>query len=197
MGNIRFLLFTMIIIASIESHSTETLRAGYIEFPPFYYTDKNGNAQGNITELTKKIATRAGFKVSFHSYPPKRLAKNLVDGDVDFWIGLSTLENFPGNTEISSVPVVSEILRAYSTKPMPEIKAKSDLNGNHIIVLHGYSYGDWFSYIQDPKNNITYESAIKHDQALRMLFSHRVDYLLDYQLPVSLALADMNMPKLY
>ncbi len=71
------------------------------------------------------------------------------------------------------------------------------LNGRHVIVLLGYSYGDWFDYITDPQNNITHESAIKHDQALRMLLSHRVDYLLDYQLPINLALANMETPKLY
>ncbi|MFL0802701.1 MAG: transporter substrate-binding domain-containing protein [Agarilytica sp.] len=197
MSIVKLLLFVMITIVSLDSHSSETLRVGFVEFPPFYYTDENGKAQGHITELTKQIATKAGFEVSFHSYPPKRLAKNLVAGDVDFWVGLATLENFSGNTEISSMPVVSEVLRAYSTKPMPEIKRKSDLNGRHVIVLLGYSYGDWFDYIKDPQNNITHESAIKHDQALRMLLSHRVDYLLDYQLPINLALANMETPKLY
>ncbi len=195
-SKIQRLLIAIILFTS-NSYASKTLNVGYVEFPPFNFTDENGDAQGSMADLARDIAAGAGYDISFRSYPAKRLAKNIVDGNIDFWIGLSTLENFSGHIEISSIPVNSAILRAYSTKPMPAITSKSDLNGKHIIVLHGYSYGDWFNYINAPKNNITYESAIKHDQALRMLSSHQVDYLLDYRLPIDLAKAKMDLPKLY
>ncbi len=197
MRNISGLLFFILALFAWDAHSSKTLRVGYVEFPPFNYTDENGVAQGAMADLARDIIANAGYDISFRAYPAKRLAKNIVSGKIDFWIGLSTLENLTEHTEISSMPVNSAVLRAYSTKVMPPVKTKKDLNGKHILILHGYSYGGWFDYIKDPNNNITYESAIKHDQALRMLSSHRVDYLLDYQLPIDLALENMDLPELY
>ncbi len=193
---LRFLLF-VIFLYSPDSHPSKPLRMAYIEFPPFNFTDEDGVARGNMTELARDLAERAGYTITFRSFPAKRLAKTIVEGGADFWIGLPTLENFSEGTIISSIPVGSIHLRAYSKKPMPPIRSKADLDGKHIIILHGYSYGDWFEYIQDPKNNITYESTFSHAEALRMLLTRPVDYLLDYNFPISLAKKSMKVPELF
>ncbi len=196
MRYLRFLLFA-IPLYSMVSYPSQPLRMAYIEFPPFNFTDEDGTARGSITELARDLAARAGYTITFRSYPAKRLAETIVRGDADFWIGLPTLENFADGTITSSIPVGSIHLRAYSKNPMPPIRSKKDLDGKHIIILHGYSYGDWFEYIHDPKNKIIYESAFSHKQALLMLLNRPVDYLLDYKLPVSLAKKNMEVPELF
>ncbi|MFL0798990.1 MAG: transporter substrate-binding domain-containing protein [Agarilytica sp.] len=194
------ILTTTIILAlsvSVSCHAQQHLRMGYVEFEPYYYTDSNGEVKGHLVDLGDRLAKHAGFTLEYQSYPVKRLAKYVVSGEVDIFFGMPTLTSFSEGALISSMAIDQIQLQAYTLSPMPPINKKEDLKGKRILILRGYSYGDWIHYIKDPKNNIDFRIADTHKQALRMLVRRDIDYLLDYKLPINHAARKLNLPDLH
>jgi len=162
----------------------QVIALGYIEFPPVFSTDESGNPKGLLIELAKMVIPKAGYKWTAHSRPTKRMAKDIASGGLDLWIGLSTLPEFENTTFIGK-PIVSTIeLHSYWIGDKPPIQTKVDLSGKSVITLHGYSYGSWIKYIQNPVNNVTECRSFSHDQAVNMLKYKRCDYLLNYAGPM-------------
>lgn len=184
-------LLLTIILASLslnanadDANDTQEIDLGYIEFPPVFSTDEQGNPKGLLIELAKMVIPKAGYKWTPHSRPTKRMANDIVTGELDLWIGLSTLPEFEGTTLIGK-PIVSTIeLNSYWLGDKPAIHKKEDLSGKRVITLHGYSYGGWITYIQNPVNNVTECRSFSHEQAVNMLKYDRCDYLLNYAGPM-------------
>ncbi len=181
----------------LPAHSVQHLRMGYIEFPPHYYTDENGAAGGLLIDLIKSLARQSGYTVAFHSYPANRLVQYLVEGKLDLFIGLSSLPQFVEATFISDVVVGKLFMRVYSLTPLPDESHKEDLAGSRVLIIRGYSYGDWLRYIKDPINNVDIRIADTHLQALNMINQRPIDYLLDYKLPIIHAAQNTDVPDLF
>ncbi|WP_426415394.1 substrate-binding periplasmic protein [Aestuariirhabdus sp. LZHN29] len=170
-------------LLALPAHAESRLMLGYVEFPPFFYTDARGEPRGEIIDMARKVAELAGYELSAASFPPKRLEKNLVEGRIDLWIGLDTFARMKANT-LSSKTVVSTIeLRAYHEADMAPIGDLKQLSGMRVGVYHGYSYGGWMSRIQDPASGIEPVVVRMRPNAAKMLESDRIDYLLDYRGP--------------
>ncbi len=167
-----------------DTPEVQEISLGYIEFPPVFSTDELGNPKGLLIELAKMVIPKAGYNWTAHSRPTKRMANDIVTGDLDLWIGLSTLPEFEDTTLIGK-PIVSTIeLNSYWLGEKPAIHTKEDLSGKRVITLHGYSYGGWIKYIQNPANNVTECRSFSHEQAVNMLKYDRCDYLLNYAGPM-------------
>lgn len=193
---IRYLGFITFFIC-LPAHSVQHLRMGYIEFPPHYYTDENGAAGGLLIDLIKSLAVQSGYTVGFHSYPANRLVQYLTEGKLDLFIGLQTLPQFMEATYMSDVAVGKLYMRIYSKTPLPDETRKEDLAGKRVLMIRGYSYGDWLSYIKDPINNVDIRIADTHLQALMMINQRPIDYLLDYKLPIIHASHKTDLPDLF
>ena len=172
------------------------LKLGYIEFPPFTYTDDKGMPSGILIDLAKKVYPAAGYDFVAHSYPVRRLASYIGTGDLDIWMGLKTLPEFEGKSYVGKTVIAELVLRAYTRGKKAPIYIQNDLVGKSIIVMRGYSYGGWITYIEDPKNKINHIKANKHDAAFNMLLAGRADYLLDYREPSDMALKKISIPDL-
>ncbi len=198
MRNIQLSIILAAAVLLPAAYSSENLHMGYIEFPPFYYTDKNGSSGGKMIDLAKSLAEKSGYSLSFKSYPARRLAKYIIDGDVGIFFGLSA---FPGVSEgalISSMAVGFIHLKAFSFRQLPPINSKEDLVGKRILILRGYSYGSWINYINDPKNNVDAKVVDTHAQALRIIERRpAIDYLLDYEYPILNAAKQSGASQLY
>lgn len=163
---------------------TQEITVGYIEFPPVFSTNEAGEPEGLLIDLAAMVIPKAGYRWKAHSLPTKRMANNIVNGDLDLWIGLSTLPEFKNTTYIGK-PVVSTIeLNAYWLGDKPAILSKEDLGGKQVITLHGFSYGGWINHIQNPANNVIECRSFTHEQAVNMLKHNRCDYLLNYAGPM-------------
>lgn len=204
MGDIMKLryLTTLLIFSALvffsgpQSAQAKKLKLGYIEFPPFTYTDEGGEPAGILIDLARTIIPDAGYEFEAFSFPVRRMASYIGSGDLDIWLGLKTLPEFTGKAYIGNSVVAELILRAYSRGEKPPILTKEDLVGKSIIILRGYSYGGWITYIEDPKNNINYIKANKHESAFNMLKANRADYLLDYKEPSDMELKKISIPDL-
>lgn len=193
---IRCLVFFTFFIC-LPAHSVQHLRMGYIEFPPHYYTDENGAAGGLLIDLVKSLSRQSGYTISFHPYPANRLVQYLVEGKLDVFIGLKTLPQFMDAAFISDVVVGKLFMRIYSQTPFPHEIIKEDLVGKRVLIIRGYSYGDWLGYIKDPVNKVDIRIAETHLQALNMITQRSIDFLLDYKLPIFHALQNSEVPDLF
>ncbi len=171
---------------------SQTIRMGYIEFTPVFYTDAKGVPQGLLVDLARKVVPAAGYKLKLESLPVKRMANSLIKGEIDLWAGLKTLEGFDGNTFAGDSILLQICLNAYTLGDEPAISQKKDLNQKMIIGLRGFSYGGWVTYLKDPANEIDFIEVDSHESALKVLERNNRTgakcYLLDYEQPVNKAL---------
>jgi polar amino acid transport system substrate-binding protein len=168
---------------------SQTIRMGYIEFTPVFYTDADGVPQGLLVDLARQVVPEAGYQLKMESLPVKRMANGLIKGDIDLWAGLKTLEGFEGNTLAGDSILLKICLNAYALGEDPAIYKKEDLNQKMIIGLRGFSYGGWITYLKDPANEIDFIEVYSHESALKVLERNNKTgtkcYLLDYEQPVN------------
>ena len=86
----RFAWLLTVILAGIQlpwaqagAAEQAPVRVGYIEFPPYSYTDAQGQPAGHLLEFFELVAQRAGYRTQFIEYPSYRLFKTMESGLVD------------------------------------------------------------------------------------------------------------------
>lgn len=204
-----YFCFTLMILTSLgfgqgvetaQAQQKQTIKMGYIEFPPVFWTDANGVAHGLLVDLARKVVPAAGYTLELESLPVKRMASGLIKGEIDLWSGLKTLEGFKENTYAGDSRLLQICLNVYAVNEQPQISKKEDLNGKMIIGLRGFSYGGWISYLKDPANEISFIEVDSHESGLKVLErNNKVGspcYLLDYEQPVNKALETYQVENL-
>lgn len=184
-------IFLLFICAASPSAMSQTIKIGYIEFPPMTYTDQQGKPSGIIIDITAKTLEKAGYQWTARSLPTKRMAKMLTEGDIQLWIGLSTLPEFKGKTYVGNSVVKKLIFRAYTIGENKPILKQEDLVGQTVLILRGYSYGGWINYIKNPSNQIESLAFDSHESAFKgldLLSKKKACYLLNYKHPSEIVL---------
>ena len=202
--SLAFILLTAFVpwgnCRSTLAAESQTIRMGYIEFTPVFYTDSNGVPQGLLIDLARIVVPEAGYQLEFESLPVKRMTSSLIKGDIDLWAGLKTLEGFEENTYSGDSRLLQICLNAYAINDEPQIVKKEDLNGKMIVGLRGYSYGGWGSYLKDPANEIDFIEVDTHASALKVFDRNNKAgnkcYLLGYEQPVNKALMSYGVNNL-
>ncbi len=120
------------------------------------FTNAEDKPDGILIAMADKVLSRLDYGWEAHSYPAKRLAKSMANGQIDLWIGLSTLPEFEGTTYVSKTIVTKLFLNAYTIGNNPPIHSSADLFNKTIIILRGYSYGGWITIIKEPANRIDF-----------------------------------------
>ena len=83
-------------LSSLGVASERTLvRFAYLEFPPFSYTDDQGQARGEIIVIIRQLLQQAGYPAEFRSLPGARLYKGLVDGSIQMSAGAPGVPTSP------------------------------------------------------------------------------------------------------
>jgi polar amino acid transport system substrate-binding protein len=197
--SLRFLTMVatvFLLSATYTSVHAQGIKAAYVELPPYTYTDAAGSAQGSLVDLLAKVSADAGYTYTAESAPARRLFQGVADGQYDMFIGIKTPEAFQGTTVASNSVIAKIELHAWGIGNVPPIKAKEDLAGKQIIVLTGYSYGGWRTFIDDPANGVKVIEARTPEQALQLLKAGRAEVLLQYALPMAQALTSIPTPDL-
>jgi len=191
MKYLPLLLALLISFRPIPVAASDTLKIGYIEFPPFFYTAASGEAAGHLIDLAGGILDKANMRWSAKSLPASRLMNHLSTGDID----IAMLIKHPlleGTTLYGDTPVANIELRAYWLGDKPPINSFEDMKGKRVIVLRGYGYSGLIKKITNPKNGIRYDMADNHLSAFKMLAIGRSDYVLDYKNPAERAIAQTD-----
>ncbi len=191
------LLLACYFVFSVSSWAQPVLKLGYIEFPPYYFTDEYGKARGHLIELSRMLAASAGYELDVRALPTRRAAQMLAAGEIDFWLGLATITEQKDQVLISQVVVDKIHLQMYSLSPLPDVIEKEYLLGRKVVMLRGYRYGGWANYIQNSENDIEFYLANNHQQAVKTLVGRGYDYLLDYRLPIKRTLEQVDTSPLF
>nr|WP_322980584.1 transporter substrate-binding domain-containing protein [Pseudomonas sp. C11] len=192
------LLFALLWLPVAQAtDGTRHIQVGYYEFPPYTYTDAQGEPAGPGLALTRRLLQQAGYTGDFRSYPGARLYSGLRDGSVQLWLGA------PGKPELAAHTLegrnlLGEItLNLYFLRDTLLPRLPEDLKDRSLILITGYSYwqavNDW---LEDPALNLTLHRTASHTSALEMLQRRRGDFLLDYQTPVEQARRRLGMAEL-
>jgi len=187
-------LFAQSEISASKYNQQKPLLVGYINFSPLYFTSEQ-KAQGILVDITKKIFTGLNLEYRELLMPTKRLFSSLKVGRIDLWCGIKVAE-LQGQVLTGKVPLHHLTLNLYRSEQSLAIKNKTDLTGKKIILLLGYSYGDWGRYIRNEANKVKFIEVKTHQDALRLLNRGRFQYLLNYQAPMNTMFENTSTAKL-
>lgn len=178
------ILFVLAPVIGETSTSTESEQKkivfGYLEFAPYYYTNKQGQAEGPLIDLANDITKGIGLDVEFLSLPTKRAVQAVATGEVGMWFGPPTHPLYRNNILKSEKPFMSLELRAVSKKPMSNFNGIGDLIGKSVVVMRGYSYGNIREWLDSPDSQAELFRVTSHAQGLQVLDTRNVDYYLNY-----------------
>jgi ABC-type amino acid transport substrate-binding protein len=151
--------------------------------------DAQGQPDNPLFRVAKQLFAKAGIPWRGRTYPAVRMFKNLQDGSSQF----SILVKSPALHDcclLSQAPIAAAEIRAYHLAQHPAPRELSDLAGQSVIVVHGYSYGGLLRFFNDARHNVTVHAAMTHESAFKMLERGRADYVIDYAGPGSEVLAE-------
>lgn len=182
--------------ACAQLQAADTLHpvhVGYYEFPPYCWTDDNGQPRGSLLTLTERLLRHTGYRGVYRSLPGARVYAGLRDGSVQLWAGAGGKPELVGHT-LEARNQLGEInLALYYRKDTPKPKIPDDLAGRGIILISGYSYWKPVNdLLNDPRLGLITHRTSTHSAALEMLQRRRGDFLLDYQQPVEQALQKLG-----
>lgn len=184
------LLATLLCLPGIAAalENRPSINVGYYEFPPYSYTDAQGQPSGSGLELTRRLLSQAGYQASFRHYPGARLYSGLQDGTVHLWPGAPGKSELAGHTLETRHQLGEIVLNLYFRDDTPAPRVPEDLRDKGLILISGYSYWQAVNqWLSDPQLGIVQHRTATHSSALEMLQRRRGDYLLDYQTPVEQA----------
>lgn len=172
------------------------LNAGYFEFSGLTYTDDKGRPAGFVNEITMKTLDHAGIPYTLQDYSAARFFRQLAEGDIHFFNGLSSIPVVNENCISSDIKLFPLEMRVYWRGDKAPISTKEDLIGRSVILVRGFTYKDWGAWIREGKQNIDFYDVNTHESAFRMLKKGRADYLLNYKYIDSEVLERVDIPDL-
>jgi len=168
---------------------TLPISISYTEFPPYTYTDNQGVAHGYFVDLIKEMLDQLKISYRFVANPTPRIHYQLKSGELDVYLGPRGVPNLAEHTRMIPLPesfsIKLSLWRRPGTLNIPEVMA---LQGQNLAIINGFGYGGLITQLNKNDHKIHIVRSSGHETALKMLISGRVNYLLDYQRPVSIEL---------
>ncbi|WP_041246338.1 substrate-binding periplasmic protein [Brumicola nitratireducens] len=187
-SNIFVALFTSMLVfsgdcQSFKNEPSPSLNFGYSEFAPYTYTDENGMASGEVSNIIRKVVSESDFEFEAIPGPNRRLFRSLVTDNIDLLM-VVPFEHPDSHKLIFGEKVfdILEISVFWLEGNTPPINLMSQLQGKPLITIAGYSYGGLF---RGEGALVTTErfNSESHPQALKALSLGRAPYLLSYHKP--------------
>lgn len=179
-----FILVLLLALPGLSlAEPPQSLRGGYIDFPPLSYTDSSGQAAGEGIELTNRILKEAGFEVTWQEYPLGRIYHSFRHEMIDLWPGSAGVPLIqPYTLETRKAPGMLIQLYAYHLDSTPAIGSLDEIRNKRLILIRGYTYLNKLESLRTYNKDIII--APNHRSALRLLALNRGDYLLDFGRPL-------------
>jgi len=120
---------------------------------PLQIEDQGQNHRGIITELVQEIFKGSVHTLNIHTYPFKRMIRNINQGMHPNWINYGTPAwGEPQGSNLSQVPILS-IKHVFVTAQDSAFQFSSveDLFGQRIILLLGFDYQGLDQYLEQDK----------------------------------------------
>ena len=192
---LAFLLSSLLLAGPALSQASDQgdLEFGHIHLPPFGYTDSEGESTGYLVELARRVFDSMDQPVRFVQHPATRLYRQIDTGETAFTLASAELHRLSQTAIEAEEAAITLTLTLYRRKGTPAINDVEQLRGQHLVLLNGYSYGKLGEFFEAESDAIRISKARTHRSALRMIHYGRADYLLDYQTPADLTIAQNSM----
>lgn len=196
---LRLLLLHLLISSYIlANEDLLEIKMGYIDFYPNFYKDSNSKPTGLYIDIMNEVSKQTNIKINYIHYPPSRMANELISGNIDLWVGLSTLEGFKDNTYVSSTYISKINLKLYWINEDLNFSKENfleELKHKKLLMHRGYSYGGLYNTLTKDKNyKITFSDS--HIASIGILEKNRVDVLMNYTGPMQTALKQQKIQNL-
>ncbi len=177
------------------SPETDPLVVGYVDFPPFTYTNDQGNAAGYLNELTRRVAEHIEQPLEFREMPAARLRRGLRTGRVDVFQGIRVFADQSDRVLASDQVLLPIDLMVYSRPGESACKGEAQFAGTRVGVLRGYSYGGLHDRLTRA-GDVELMELNSRSSAYQVLLNGRVDCVLDYRRPARVAQKALGNPAL-
>lgn len=191
---LAFLTACSLAAPSGQSES-EPLVVGYVDFPPFTYTNEKGRAAGYLNEITRRVAARLEQPLEFREMPAARLERGLRSGRVDIFQGIRTFADQLDHVSASDEVLLPIDLMVYGRPGEAGCQGRDRFAGMRVGVLRGYAYGGLYDRLAEA-GDVELMALNSRSSAYRVLINERVDCVLDYRRPARLALRELGNPAL-
>jgi len=180
---IAITLSTLFILRSVAS--AEHLTIGYIELPPYYFTNAQQKPTGFLLELTRKIMVQAGHQCCYKSMPSKRILHTIQKDSTFVSIGwFKTKERLKyakfSQPIYENAPIVALIrLDNYNKfkhfKTLQGILAQEKFKTGFIA---GHSMGEYIDNLISRYPHSAHALSVTTEQLVKMLHSAHIDFCL-------------------
>lgn len=185
---VRHLIFIGILLLSSYTHAqNRVLTVGYVDFPPYQYRDANGEPAGIFVELTRQVATEAGYGLEFLHLPTARVYYYLEHGGIDLWQGFANNPAVAKSVLESRTRPLRVEYGAWHRSHVPGPEHFEDLKHRLLIRITGYNYAGLAQFL-DNAEDYRSTGTVNHNTAVEMLKRHRGEYVLGYREPMLEAL---------
>lgn len=176
-----YFLFCLGIATHAYSEEPFLFRIAAPYFPPYYYTNQAGEPDGYALHIYEKIIENAGLEWEGQVMPAKRAISMLDSGLSNSAILVrNPIFDKNDNIMISPKPVSQLLLSVYGKGGLHNVQVKEDLAGQKVVVMRGYGYGGFRSWLDKPKNKVELHEVDTFSSAIRMMEIGRVNYALLY-----------------
>ena len=160
------------------------LELGYIENPPYSFTNRFGKADGTLIKKVHRALEASGYRFVSREYPLARLVRRLREGQTHLAVGFergaiaSAARRGP---QVASIPRRVYALRGSGLSIQPGALEKGT-----VIALRSNLDQPLESFLlnRSPENVFIAEN---HRDGIRMLQRQRADFLLAYDASAALA----------
>ena len=170
--------------AAEDKAAQQTVRLGYVNFPPFTYSDEHGKPQGIFIEQAQKHFTSLQIKLTTVELPAKRLYTYLGEGKIDLFIGIKTAPQIQGKVICSEHPVgIIKMNLYYKKQDEHTLQSIADAKRLNIGAIRGYSYGSIINELSTKEQQNTLQYVTDRQSGYGMLQLDRINAFLDYEGP--------------
>jgi uncharacterized protein (TIGR02285 family) len=164
----------------------EVLTVSYLDRPPYYYTDKDGNPSGFLVELAREVFRDAGIEVAWKELPPNRVMYELRKKRASHcsigWFRTQEREAYAK----FSIPVYQdkplvimttrENARLFSSHTvLSEVFSDTDLV---MATVSSFSYGDYVDRLLQTHSPRMHVVSTDRSVLTRLIKMKRATYLL-------------------
>jgi len=177
-------IFILLLGSCLSAYAEPPLRIAYPDFPPFHYTDKQGNLHGFFYEIINEaVQNRMGVKVVWNSYPWIRCQENVRNGIEDALLTVPTAQRSE-YTRTHAHPFWVKELHIFTSAYHPQLrgimklKTLDDLKRGNFSVIT-YSGNGWHRNAITPRGILSYETS-DLKSVWHMLAAQRGDIVIEW-----------------
>ncbi len=148
-------------------------------YPPYEFTDEEGNPAGYNVELSYAIAEIMGFQIDLTMTDWKSAYAGLLDGTYDVLQGIAHSEDRAKLIKFSSPhSIVNQSL--FARKDGPKVDDISEISGHEVLVQNASIMHE---YLKQKVPDAIIIPVPTHSDALRLLAAGKYDFALTANLP--------------